>query len=85
MKEINFPRDTIAVGECVAVVAKLGSGHTNAGDAILMEAEGDGSSLEGARDRAARLRGVIRWQIVRLVPTSHGNQLLLKDLVRMQK
>ena len=34
MKEINFPRDTIAVGECVAVVAKLGSGHTNAGDAI---------------------------------------------------
>ena len=52
---------------------------------ILMEAEGDGSSLEGARDRAARLRGVIRWQIVRLVPTSYGNQLLLKDLVRMQK
>ncbi len=52
---------------------------------ILMEAEGDGSSLESARDRAARLRGVIRWQIVRLVPTSYGNQLLLKDLVRMQK
>lgn len=52
---------------------------------ILMEAEGDGSSLGGARDRAARLRGVIRWQIVRLVPTSYGNQLLLKDLVRMQK
>ena len=52
---------------------------------MLMEAEGDVSSLEGARDRAARLRGVIRWQIVRLVPTSHGNQLLLKDLVRMQK
>ena len=52
---------------------------------ILMEAEGDGSSLESARYRAARLRGVIRWQIVRLVPTSYGNQLLLKDLVRMQK
>ena len=52
---------------------------------ILMEAEGDGSSLEGARDRAARLRGVIRWQIVRLVPTNHGNQLLLKDMVRIQK
>ena len=52
---------------------------------ILMEAEGDGSSLESARSRAARLRGVIRWQIVRLVPTSYGNQLLLKDLVRMQK
>ena len=52
---------------------------------ILMEAEGDGSSLEGARNRAARLHRVIRWQIVRLVPTSHGNQLLLKDLVRMQK
>ena len=52
---------------------------------ILMEAEGDGSSLEGARNRAAQLRGVIRWQIVRLVPTSYGNQLLLKDLVRMQK
>ena len=52
---------------------------------ILMEAEGDGSSMESTLDRAARLRGVIRWQIVRLVPTKLGNQLLLKDLVRMQK
>ena len=54
---------------------------------MLMEAEGDVSSLESARDRAhaARLRGAIRWQIVRLVPTSYGNQLLLKVLVRMQK
>ena len=52
---------------------------------ILMESEAGGTTLDGALDRAARMRGVIRWQIVRLVPTKLGNQLLLKDLVRMQK
>ena len=55
---------------------------------ILMEAEGGTTSYEGAVARAQGLRDAIRYQIVRLVPVGsgyqNGNELLLKDLERMQ-
>ena len=51
---------------------------------ILMEAEGDQSSYQYAMERATHALGrPVRWCVVRLVPVS-GNELLLLDMQRLQ-
>lgn len=52
---------------------------------ILLETEGDQSSIGCAEDRIKKAFGVrpLRWCIVRLVPVI-GNELLLLDMQRLQ-
>lgn len=52
---------------------------------ILLETEGDQSSIGYAEDRVKKAFGgrPLRWCIVRLVPVS-GNELLLLDMQRLQ-
>lgn len=53
---------------------------------ILMEIEGHQSTRSAIDERIQKMGGrLIRYQVVRLVPTDCGNTLLFKDFLRMQE
>lgn len=51
---------------------------------IVMETEGDNSSLEAAQKRVEGMKHITRYSICRLVPV-RGTNLVVKDLERLQK
>lgn len=75
---INFQEQAEDGGAYVVVAEWRGQGP------IVMETEGQQSSRDGARQRVLGNNQLHRYCICRLVPVE-GNELVLKDLERLQR